>query len=75
MDLFFDLFCEVVHVVDSHAPSVDQFEVVVLVMHEIGHTVPRDPRGIVDNGQAAADQPVKNAGLADIGASDNHDLR
>jgi hypothetical protein len=71
LNLLFYFFVQLIDVIDPNATRVDNLEITVFFLQQKSHTVPRDSCHIVDNCQAAASQPVENAGFTHIGSTDN----
>gem|GEM_PF-4291241 len=57
----------------ADATGVDQFKAFVAISNLHGEAVAGDPGAFVDDGHAAADHPVEQGRLADVGTTDNGD--
>ena len=73
-DLVLDLLAQIIHVIDTDTPGINNFKVHLLVLQEVRHPVAGDPGRVVDNCNAVPREPVENARFADIRATDNNYL-
>src|SRR5262249_5348112 len=73
-DLLFDLGGEVIDVLDTHPAGVYQFEEAILNLDQGSQSVTRDSGRRVNDGNALSSQPIKQRGLADVGAANDGNL-
>jgi hypothetical protein len=70
-----DLCRQVVGVLDPDSARVGDLDEPAIDRDERGDPIARDPAGGIDDGDPVAGQPVENRGLADVGTTDDSDLR
>ena len=71
VDLLLDLPGQIVDIVNSETARIHKLEVILLFLQQMGHAVSGYTGDIIHNGQPTAGKPVEDAGLADVGSTDN----
>src|SRR5262249_52633522 len=75
LNLLLDLLREIVRIFDANTSGIDKLEETGVVFQEMRHPISRNAGLVIDDGNPAASQPIQQARLAHVRATDDHHLR
>ena len=73
-DLLFDLFIEIVDVIDPDPAGIHDLKKSTLLFNDKRHSVAGHTRNVVDDRQTSTGEPIEDARFADIGSANDGDL-
>ena len=74
LNLLFDFVGKVIHIIDADSTRIDQLKIMIILGQHVRHAITGHASHVIDDSKPSANQPIEEARLAHIGASNYRNL-